>query len=216
MVRFSIFGIPVRVHPFFWVTLAIVSGQLWSDTPQAILRTGLFLMAGFISIMVHELGHALMARKFGAHSEIVLEAFGGYAAYSGVRMTRPQSFMITAAGPAVQILLGLAVMAASPPLTELNPMAGYFLLVLIWISLVWAVLNLLPVLPLDGGQMLNAILGPQRIKVTLWVTIITAISVGIALFIRSSPNNPYRIVFPIFMGMFAWQAWQALRENRWR
>jgi len=211
MVRFSIFGIPVRVHPFFWLTLAIIGGALGADSPQAILRIGLFLMAGFISIMVHELGHALTARKFGARSEIVLEAFGGYAAYAGVRMTRPQSFMITAAGPAVQILLGLAVMAATPPLSELNPNAGYFLLVLIWISMAWAILNLLPVLPLDGGQMLNAILGPQRIKVTLWISLVVAVASALLLYLRFKS-----IIFPIFMGMFAWQAWQALRENRWR
>jgi len=215
MLRFSIFGIPVRVHPFFWLTLAIIGGALGADSPEAIIRILLFLLAGFVSIMIHELGHALTARKFGAHSEIVLQAFGGYAAYSGVRMTRPQSFMITAAGPAVQILLGLAVLMMIPALTGLNQNALYFLFVLYWISIVWAVLNLLPVLPLDGGQMLNAILGPERVKITLWVSIIVAVTVGIALYVLT-PNHPYRIIFPIFMGMFAWQAWQALRENRWR
>ncbi|HSP42171.1 MAG TPA: site-2 protease family protein [Luteolibacter sp.] len=211
MIRFSLFGIPVRVHPFFWLTLAIIGGALGADSPEAMLRIGLFLLAGFVSILVHELGHALTARKFGAHSEIVLQAFGGYAAYSGVRMTRPQSFMITAAGPAVQIVLGLAVLMALPWLPELNQNALYFLLVLYWISLVWAVLNLLPVLPLDGGQMLNAILGPERIKTTLWVSLIVAVTTGLLLYLRFNS-----ILALIFMGMFAWQAWQALRENRWR
>lgn len=211
MIRFSLFGIPVRVHPFFWLTLAIIGGALWADSPEAIFRILLFLLAGFISILVHELGHALTARKFGARSEIVLQAFGGYAAYSGVRMTRPQSFMITAAGPAVQIVLGLAVLIAIPNLPELNQNALYFLLVLYWISLVWALLNLLPVLPLDGGQMLNAVLGPERIKTTLWVSLIVAATAGLLLFLLFKS-----ILALIFMGMFAWQAWQALRENRWR
>lgn len=211
MIRFSLFGIPVRVHPFFWLTLAIIGGALWADSPEAIFRILLFLLAGFISILVHELGHALTARKFGARSEIVLQAFGGYAAYSGVRMTRPQSFMITAAGPAVQIVLGLAVLIAIPNLPELNQNALYFLVVLYWISLVWALLNLLPVLPLDGGQMLNAVLGPERIKTTLWVSLIVAATAGLLLFLLFKS-----ILALIFMGMFAWQAWQALRENRWR
>jgi Zn-dependent protease len=211
MIRFSIFGIPVRVHPFFWLTLAIIGGALGADSPEAMFRILLFLLAGFISILVHELGHALTARKFGARSEIVLQAFGGYAAYSGVRMTRPQSFMITAAGPAVQIVLGLAVLLAIPGLRDLNQNALYFLVVLYWISLVWAVLNLLPVLPLDGGQMLNAILGPERIKTTLWVSIIVAVAAGLLLYLFFKS-----ILALIFMGMFAWQAWQALRENRWR
>ena len=208
MVRFSIFGIPVRVHPFFWVTLAIIGGALGANSPQDILRIAFFLLAGFVSIMVHELGHALTARKFGAHSEIVLEAFGGYAAYSGVRMTRPQSFLITAAGPAVQILLGVTVLMVLKQAPEISQNAGYFLRMLVWISLVWAVLNLLPVLPLAGGQLMNVVLGPRRMRTTLWISLIVAASVGLLLF-RFTGS----ILFPIFMGMFAWQAWQALRQE---
>ncbi|MFZ9935902.1 MAG: M50 family metallopeptidase [Luteolibacter sp.] len=211
MIRFSLFGIPVRVHPFFWLTLAVIGGALSADSPEAIFRILLFLLAGFISILVHELGHALTARKFGARSEIVLQAFGGYAAYSGVRMTRPQSFMITAAGPAVQIGLGIALLMVIPSLPELNQNALYFLVVLNWISLVWALLNLLPVLPLDGGQMLNAVLGPDRIKTTLWISLVVAATAGLLLYLLFKS-----LLAPIFMGMFAWQSWQALRENRWR
>jgi Zn-dependent protease len=208
MVRFSIFGIPVRIHPFFWITLGIIGGALEANSPAAILRIGLFLLAGFISILVHELGHALTARKFGARSEITLQAFGGYAAYSGVRLTRPRSFVVSAAGPAVQILLGLALLSAIPHLPALNQNAGYFLHTLIWISLVWAVLNLLPILPLDGGQMLNAALGPERVRITLWVTIIVSVIIGLLAF-----RHTHSILLPVFLGMFAWQAWQALRQN---
>lgn len=208
MIRFSILGIPVQVHPFFWITLALIGGALGANSPDAILRVCLFLLAGFISILVHELGHALTARKFGAHSEIVLQAFGGYAAYSGVRLSRPQSFLITAAGPAVQILLGLALMQIIPRLPEISPFGLYFLSVLMWISIVWALLNLLPVLPLDGGRMLDSILGPERIRITLWVTVIVASLLAIV-----SWKATGSILMPIFMGMFAWQAWQALRQH---
>lgn len=211
MVRFSIFGIPVQVQPFFWITLIIFGGALDADSANAILQIGLFVMAGFISILIHELGHALTARKFGAYSEITLQAFGGYASYTGVRLTRPQSFAVTAAGPGVQILLGLAVLFSFPFLPEMNHNAVYFLTMLMGISLYWAVLNLLPILPLDGGQMLNAILGPHRIKVTLWVTIIVAVTVGLIMFQRGSS-----IIFPLFLGMFAWQAFQALQQIRMR
>lgn len=210
MVRFTIFGIPVLVQPFFWITLVIIGGALDATSATAILRIGLFVLAGFISILIHELGHALTARKFGAYAAITLQAFGGYAAYSGVRLSRPQSFAVTAAGPVIQILLGLAVFFALQYLPPLNPPADYFLGTLVWISIAWAVLNLLPVLPLDGGQMLNAVLGPQRIRITLWITIIVSILVGLILFQRT-----HSILFSLFLGMFAWQAYQALRENRW-
>jgi len=209
MVRFSLFGIPILIQPFFWITLVIIGGGLNANSPSSILRVGLFTIAGFVSILVHELGHALAARKFGARSEIVLQAFGGYAAYSGVRLTRPQSFLVTAAGPAIQILLGLAVFLALPHLPRMNPEGGYFITTLMGISIFWALLNLLPVLPLDGGRMLDAILGPERIRTTLWTTVVVASLLAIAA-IKTTTS----IILPVFLGMFAWQAWQALRENR--
>jgi Zn-dependent protease len=209
MIRFSIFGIPVEVQPFFWVTLVLIGGALGADSASAILQTLLFVLAGFISILVHELGHALTARKFGAHSSIVLQAFGGLAQHSGVHLSRPQAFVVTAAGPLLQIGLGLAVWYALPHLTELKPHAGYFFVTLMSISFIWALLNLLPILPLDGGQMLHAILGQKRVKITLWTTIICAALIGGGYFMKTGS-----FILPVFMGLFAWQAFQALKQER--
>lgn len=209
MIHFKIFGIPVRVEPFFWVTLAILGGAIGASSAAAILQVALFVIAGFISILVHELGHALTARKFGAYSTITLQAFGGYAAYSGARFSRPQHFAVTAAGPLIQILLGLALYQAIPHLGGINREALVFVASLCWISLFWAVLNLLPILPLDGGQMLHAILGPQRIRTTLWITIISSAIAGFYMF---KHFNSW--LFPMFLAVFAWQAFQVLREQR--
>lgn len=208
MIRFSLFGIPIEVQPFFWLTLVVLGGALQADSAREILHIGLFVIAGFTSIMVHELGHALTARAYGASTRIVLQAFGGYAAYTGVRMSRLQSFLVTAAGPAIQILLGLLVMLVLRLSPSLSGDGRYFFSILMFISFAWAILNLLPVLPLDGGQMLNAALGPQRIKITLWISIIVAVSVAIGLLVQT-----HSFLFPIFLGMFAWQAFQALKEN---
>lgn len=210
MIRFSLFRIPVEVQPFFWITLVILGGVGGADSSAEIFRIVLFVLAGFISVLVHELGHALTARSFGAHSAITLQAFGGYAAYSGVRLSRWQSFLVTAAGPAIQIVLGLAAFLLIRSIPDLSSQGFYFLEKLMLISFVWAILNLLPVVPLDGGQMLNAALGPARIKITLWISIIVAIIVAIAMW-KSDPRN---FIFPIFMGMFAWQAFQALKDHR--
>ncbi len=211
MVQFSLFGIPINIQPFFWITLAIIGGGLRADSGAAILQTGLFVIAGFVSVLIHELGHALTARRFGASAAITLQAFGGYAAYAGVRLSRPQRFFITAAGPALQILLGAVVLLALQVLPRISTPFNDFLHIMVWISFVWAILNLLPILPLDGGQMLNTILGEERIKITLWTTIITAAVIGY-LGLRFTGS----ILLPIFMAMFAWQGWQTLRENRWR
>jgi len=206
MFRFSIFGIPVEVQPFFWVSLVLLGGADRADSMIGIFRVLLFVLAGFISILTHELGHALTARAFGAQSAISLQAFGGYAVHSGTNFKRWQNFLITAAGPLVQIALALATFLLLNSLDTLKPEGEYFLRILMIISFFWAVLNLLPVVPLDGGHMLSSVLGPARIKITLWTTIIVAVVVGLWMFTQYSS-----FIFPIILGMYAWQAHQALR-----
>lgn len=208
MIRFSIFSIPVEIQPFFWVTLVILGGVSGADTAAQILEIGLFVIAGFVSILIHELGHALTARWFGANSSITLQAFGGYATYSGTHLNRWKSFLVTAAGPLAQIALAFIVLFIMQNIPNLTDLGSLFLSTLIFISFFWAILNLLPVLPLDGGQMLNAVLGPARIKITLWISIVVAVTAAIGVFLQT---NSY--IFPIFLGMFAWQAFQALKQQ---
>lgn len=241
MFRFTIFGIPVEVQPFFWITLIILGGANGADSKEAIFEIVLFVLAGFISILVHELGHALTARKYGANVHIVLQAFGGYAAYSGVRMDRRQSFLVTAAGPGagfslllavltgmcvffggaeVLAMAGLELFGIRPDflpmelftLSQEKPFVFSLLMNFIWINFWWNALNVLPVIPLDGGHMLNAAMGPSRIRTTLWISIIVASGVALFMFVR----NPGNFIFPIFLGMFAWQSYQALQQTRYR
>ncbi len=211
MISFSVFNIPVRVLPWFWVTMVLIGGGLYADSRQAILELLLFVIAGFISILIHELGHALTARRFGNQVHIVLQAFGGYAAYSGAPQTRPRSIMITAAGPAIQIVLGVAALVLAKNLPALNHNSSYFLFVLGAISLIWAILNLLPVLPLDGGRLVESALGPARRKLTLWISGLTGAGVALLAFLQF--GQPF---VAIFMGMFAYQSFKALREPSWK
>ena len=210
MIRFHIFGIPVTVQPFFWITLALVGGALWVDDREGMIRLMFFIAAGFVSIMVHELGHALTAVRFGARTEIVLQAFGGYAAYSGVRMTRGQSAMITAGGPGLQVVLGVlaySVFHAAPDLPVYFRMFLYFTYV---ISFFWAILNLLPVLPMDGGRLVEAAMGPSRMRTTLMVSLVTAVTIGLLGWVLFKS-----ILLTIFMGYFAWLSYQELQKRRW-
>jgi stage IV sporulation protein FB len=208
MIRFSLLGIPIQIQPWFWISLAIIGGGSSANSKDAILRLAIFLLAGLISILIHELGHALAGRAFGASSEITLQAFGGYAAFTGARFTRPQHFLVTAAGPAAQFALGLIPYLLIGDLFALRSTAAYFWQQLTWISFAWAVINLLPVLPLDGGQMVNAILGPARIRLTLWITILTATLTALLIYRLTGS-----ILLPLFLGLFVWQAWQALKLN---
>jgi stage IV sporulation protein FB len=212
MIEFKIFNIPVRVEPWFWLTMAFIGGILGVDSKEALFRILLFLCAGFISILVHELGHALTAKSFGKQVGIVLQAFGGYAAYSGgAPLSRTKTFLVTAAGPAIQIALGFVVLMVARQFDAISPQAKYFLTILYGISFFWAILNLIPVLPLDGGRLMESLLGPQRIRLTLKISMAVAICIGLLGLMMTNS-----ILLPIFMGMMAYESYKALRKISFR
>lgn len=210
MIHFSIFGIPVAIQPFFWVTMALIGGALDANTPEGLLRLALFIIAGFISILVHELGHALTIKHYKLPTSITLQAFGGYATYPPGRLSRPQNFLVTAAGPGLQLVLALVAHVILHRLSLGQERILWFLSDLKWVSIFWAVLNLLPVLPMDGGQLVNAVLGPARLRITLWITVVTGVIVGL-LSLKIG-----QFFLTILLGMFVFRAVQALREVRFR
>ena len=85
-----------------------------------------------------------------------------------------------------------------------------FLVVLVWISFIWAIFNLMPVFPLDGGQLLNAILGPKRRNITHTIGILVAVALA-ALGLRFG----YLFV-ALFMGYFAYQNFLHLQDSQQR
>lgn len=209
MFSFNLFAIPIRVEPWFWLTMVFLGGGLHAQDSSDILSVIIFVLAGFISILVHELGHALTIRKYGLPTEITLHGFGGYATFPPGRLSRTQSFLVTAAGPGLQMILALLLYVFSrlipiPPSSLLNVLVGNLILV----SVFWAILNCIPVYPLDGGQMMAAILGPRREHLVYLISIFVAVFIGLSFFIVY--RQP---LLPIFMGLFAWQNWQ-LHQNQ--
>lgn len=209
MLQFSILGIPVRVEPWFWITMAFIGGGLHAANSTDILLLIVFVFAGFLSIMIHELGHALTIRKYGLPSAITLRAFGGYASFPAGKLDRKQSFFVTAAGPLIQFVFGalLIILAPSISIPE-GSLFLQFLTDLIWVSIAWSILNCLPVYPMDGGQMMAAILGPRKQHYVHMISFIVAVIIGITgyLYIGS-------ILLPIFMALFAWQNWQSYQAT---
>ena len=209
MIHFSIFGIPVRVEPWFWITMALIGGGMRATDSLGMILVLVFVFAGFLSILLHELGHALTIRKFGLPTSITLQAFGGFASYPAGKLTRMQSFLVTFAGPAVQLSLGLLLLLLMrfiniPEGSLFGPFLGY----LITVSIFWAIFNCFPIYPMDGGQMLAAIVGPKRQKIVYLVGIICAVGLGaVGYFMLQS------FILPIFMGLFAWQNWQAFQAH---
>ncbi len=212
MVEFTLFKIPIRVEPAFWLTMGLL-GFLWgsggaTSGDAVLIGILLFVMAGFVSILIHELGHALMIKKYKLPTQIVLSSFGGYATHPAGILTRMQSFLVTLAGPAIQLIFGLILLFARPYLNLPDSMIQTFIFYLIVVSIVWAVFNCIPVLPLDGGRMLEAAMGPRRMKTTLMISMLVAVAGCIVGFTLQQP------FMGIFMAMFAFQNYQAWEKYK--
>ncbi len=152
----QIFGFPLRVDPFFFVTAWLIGGR---QEPQWMV---MWVVVVLLGVLAHELGHAFAGRRLGLEPWIQLMAFGGMTGWMRPRpLTAGQQIAISAAGPAVGIAIGGSVLAAS--------LAGLFggaspallrvLEFVVWVNLGWGVLNLLPILPLDGGHITASIAG---------------------------------------------------------
>ncbi len=212
MLSFQLFGIPVRIEPFFWLTMGFIGLLVVGGDPGQFPMILVFILAGFLSILIHELGHAVMIRKFGLPTSITLIAFGGFASYPSGVLNRKQSFLVTAAGPGIQLLFGILVLMLLPyspiPRESLLYLCGqYFMLV----SIFWACLNCLPIYPMDGGQMLAAVLGPKRERFVYLTGFLIAILIGAVGFVSLGA-----ILLPIFMGFFAWKNWQDYQAHSGR
>jgi stage IV sporulation protein FB len=159
----SVLRIPIRVQPTFWLA-AVVLG--WNPDDPAVMVLWVACMFG--SIVFHELGHALTAEACGYPSEIVLYHFGGLAFFRPHDHFPPlRQLLISLAGPIPQICMGCVVLAvglwamasgwefADP---ERYPMFATAVSFLVYINIGWGLMNLLPVLPLDGGQSMRAIM----------------------------------------------------------
>lgn len=140
----------------FWLTAVMLGPIQYLDRPQGLLLLVIWVAVVFVSILLHELGHALMQKKFGAWgSRILLWGWGGVAfTDGGVGYTKREHILCFAAGPVVS--LGLSGMSwvigrAYPPI---GLYSGMLLSFVFFANLVWGLFNLLPALPLDGGYIL--------------------------------------------------------------
>lgn len=187
MVRFSLFGVRVTISPTLWPVLAVLGGLFTASGVQNLLGVALFVVAALLCLLTHEMGHALVGRKLGGgEPEICLAWLGGDCSNPAARLTRTQGVIMTAAGPAASLLLGLfaigllglfinslpaacyialhAVFGVVPSGTwELGaPLGILFFIDTICVCFWWSFFNLLPVFPLDGGQMMHGLMHSPR------------------------------------------------------
>ncbi len=149
--NFRLFRIPVRVHPTYWLVSAFFAFRL-AELGVHFWLIGIACL--LLSLLVHELGHALMFRYYRMDSAILLYSFGGLAIPEARLPLRSQRIIVTLAGPAANFLLFGIVWGTnyvSPwALESLYTLVIYG--ILLDVNLYWGLVNLLPVYPLDGGQ----------------------------------------------------------------
>lgn len=155
--RFRLGGIPVRVDLLFFVTALFLGTSAGRDGASLLIWVA--VVVG--SVLWHELGHALALRAFGYAPVVELWAFGGltYRA-TGERTPAGRFLAVTLAGPGAGLALGGAILAwlrLAAPL-DLGPLAAAAVVDLLWVNIGWAILNLIPILPLDGGNALASFL----------------------------------------------------------
>jgi Zn-dependent protease len=152
--RFRVFGFPVHVD----LTFVLFVGFLGFAQGLALDELVVWVLLALVSVLLHELGHAVLARRVGARPSITLMAMGGVTTYTPPRqLSRLESLAISLAGPAVGLLLGGALLLLRPD-EDPPGLVGFALRAAIFTTLGWSLFNLLPIAPLDGGQALRELL----------------------------------------------------------
>ena len=148
-----LFGIPVRVEPFFVLIILFLGLGLY----EGALLASWFAIAS-ISVLVHELGHAAAFKAFGASPSIVLHGLGGLTS-AQADLSPPRSIVVSLAGPlATLVPFGIPAMALAMSGSVTGDVGQTILNQVLFVNVVWAVLNLMPVLPLDGGNVMAALI----------------------------------------------------------
>ncbi|USR90673.1 site-2 protease family protein [Phormidium yuhuli AB48] len=176
----SLFGIPLYIHSSWFVILALFTfakGVAWQETYN--WGGAIPFVAGFVSsvllfasVLLHELGHSLTAQTQGIKvNSITLFLFGGVAAIDRESKTPGQAFQVAIAGPAVSFALFVLLSLLVSLLSQFPTPAQVLLEELARINLVLCLFNLIPGLPLDGGQVLKAAIWQvtgDRFKAVRW------------------------------------------------
>jgi len=242
--NFVLLGIPVRVSPFFWLAALFLGWGITERDPKLML---LWIVSVFLSILVHEFGHALAFRYFGIPCHVVLYHFGGlavpdstFASFGYGRSQDPRSqIIISAAGPAIQLGLAAIIMLLVRIAGHIVPLwipfvpdqlrhqllvgngtsipneALYNLvLFLLYVNIYWAVLNLLPIYPLDGGRIAREIFLLMNVRDGIRNSLVLSIvaAVGVVIFAFWHGDTFLAIMF----GMLGYSSFMTLQAHSGR
>ena len=178
--------IPVRVRPSFLLIAALL-GFFGASDPVLIAA---WIAIVFVSILVHELGHALTARAYGADVEIELNGVGGLTRWSipSHSLGPGRRALVAGAGSAVGVLFGGVIWLVASQFGPYQGLTFFVINNLIFVNVFWGLLNWLPIRPLDGGHLLLSFLekfAPERGEVIARVVFMLTAGAGLVYGIRS-------------------------------
>ncbi|GAB3541572.1 site-2 protease family protein [Pontibacter brevis] len=161
-------GIKILVHWTFALLLgwvAFTESQRGSDLPTTLLALG-FIIAVFFCVVLHELGHALTAQRFGINTKMItLLPIGGVASLERMPESPKKELLIAVAGPAVNVVIAFVLWLVLPSLGNsfseeffLRITPANFFYLLLFVNVVLVVFNAIPAFPMDGGRVLRALL----------------------------------------------------------
>lgn len=228
---FKLGNIPVRVHPSFWL-IALIMGAGLNNLNLIVI----WVACLFVSILIHELGHALAARYYGWPPQITLYHFGGLASfYPGYNHTPGKAIWVAFAGPAAGfVFFGVICVVESflyprrfdpnnlnevlrqlQMVTARGP-AGFALMQLKYINFFWGLVNLLPVYPLDGGQIcVNMLGGTNSYHAKMRSHQIGMIVGGLVAAFFFSAGQFYAGLLFAGLAIQNYQSYEACRAGRW-
>lgn len=179
MLRFRLFGFPVRVSLLFLIMAVLLGrGRSAAELP-------VWVAIVFVSVLVHELGHAFAARAFGQEPTILLHGMGGLTSWHPIGVLAPgRRLLVSAAGPAAGLSLGAISFVLGLALTADESVARGVADEVSSVNVWWFVFNVLPMLPLDGGSVMASafdLVAPGRgLRAARYVSILVALAVGAA------------------------------------
>lgn len=200
-------GIAVLVRPEHLLISALFGYMSFGLSVSALVHIPIV----FSGVLLHEMGHALAGRRFGERPFVELNGWGGLTHWlKGRAFTRGQSVFVAFAGPLVGIVVGITALVVN---MFLPPGTPPLLLVTIgdiaFVNLGWALFNLVPIYPLDGGKIARDLFGHfLGTRGAAW-SHASSVAVGVVLIALALFARQFFVV--LLMGQLTWQNWQALR-----
>jgi Zn-dependent protease/predicted transcriptional regulator len=203
-------GIGIFVHSTFFILIGWIGLRYWqqSHTVAAVVEGVGFILALFGCVVLHEMGHALAAKRYGiATRDITLLPIGGLARLERMPEDPKQELVVAIAGPLVNVVIAAALclgLSFSGNLVSVDTMSvtgGSFLARLMLVNVVLVVFNMLPAFPMDGGRVLRAMLATRMDYAEATQT---AANVGQAMALVFGFIGLFFNPFLLFIALFVW------------